>query len=605
MKVKRHFISYLLLFSVFEARVRASTDVSTVRAYRPGSACLPGAPLRLLPHPPHIQTGDRGALHHPTFICTFTLHPTYTPASDAVPFLPQARYIYIDMSTTGNTLNLQEITAYTIEGYEISAASCTMDSQHTSFSASNCIDGDLDTMCHNNNGGYNGWLEVDLGAQYNIGVVEVYNRQYCCSDRIDGALLQLWSDSSQTGTLLWEQQFDMDEEDYPFTFTIIYPSPLPTSMPTSSSLPTMSSVPTLLPTLSLLPTPLPTGLPTAIPTLQPSWLPTPQPSLLPTMSSLPTLLPTMSPQPTPLPTCLPTTPQPTLLPTTSPRPTTTPTGRPTKGPWDVLPLPVGEAVAGDTSSNSNTIGNSAPDQFFVFAPNATAEYVFSTCGSKFDTYLRFYSTDGSSSYSEDSTALISSHDDDGASYCTEDACSTSCCMTVVTKQMEAGETYVVLLEGYSGESGEYRLSVYQTDVCNGGDTSTCQGVVDWTCASTSAPSSTMLPTPVPTQATRPPSSTQPTTTTSPTMSMTLMPTALPTTPEPTPLGGCYEAYTPSFSCSGYTGCGYTCVGSFCAYDGARGCLCDCTICATYYMDKSFDATTARCTYPGMVSTCFI
>ena len=59
-------------------------------------------------------------------------------------------------------------------------------------------------------------------------------------------------------------------------------------------------------------------------------------------------------------------------------------------------------------------------------------------------------------------------------------------------------------------------------------------------------------------------------------------------------GGCYEAYTPGFQCHGYAGCGYTCVGNYCGYDGAQGCLCDCHLCANYYSDKSFDPTTARC-----------
>ena len=51
-----------------------------------------------------------------------------------------------------------------------------MDSTYSSiYPASYCIDGDTDTMCHNL--AYGGWLEIDLGSNSSVAMIEVYNRQ--------------------------------------------------------------------------------------------------------------------------------------------------------------------------------------------------------------------------------------------------------------------------------------------------------------------------------------------------------------------------------------------------------------------------------------------
>jgi hypothetical protein len=73
----------------------------------------------------------------------------------------------------------------------------------------------------------------------------------------------------------------------------------------------------------------------------------------------------------------------------------------------------------------------------------------------------------------------------------------------------------------------------------------------------------------------------------------------PPLPSP-PLGGCYEAQQGQFHCSGYESCGYTCLNGWCAYSGSRGCLCDCSICATYHSAKVYDSRTSRCIAPSPV-----
>ena len=150
---------------------------------------------------------------------------------------------------------------------------------------------------------------------------------------------------------------------------------------------------------------------------------------------------------------------PTTLPTSPPAPTVS-----------LLELFVGnltvdQPVTGDTSDASDVYGNPSNEHFYLFSPVMDDYFTFSTCGSKYDTFLRFFESDGSGVYSLDTITEVAAHDDTGAGDCTYSECTTSCCLTVVTLFMNAGETYVVLIEGYYNFNGEYRLEVHQTDQC--------------------------------------------------------------------------------------------------------------------------------------------
>ena len=156
---------------------------------------------------------------------------------------------------------------------------------------------------------------------------------------------------------------------------------------------------------------------------------------------------------------------PTPAPTVTPAPTNAPTILPTSPPVSLRELFVGnltvdQPVTGDTSDASDVYGNPSNEHFYLFSPVMDDYFTFSTCGSKYDTFLRFFESDGSRVYSQ-----IAAHDDTGEWQCTYSECTTSCCLTVVTLFMNAGETYVVLIEGYSDFNGEYRLEVHQTDQC--------------------------------------------------------------------------------------------------------------------------------------------
>ena len=161
---------------------------------------------------------------------------------------------------------------------------------------------------------------------------------------------------------------------------------------------------------------------------------------------------------------------PTPAPTVTPAPTYAPTTLPTSPPVSLRELFVGnltvdQPVTGDTSDASDVYGNPSNEHFYLFSPVMDDYFTFSTCGSKYDTFLRFFESDGSGVYSLDTITEVAAHDDTGAGDCTYSECTTSCCLTVVTLFMNAGETYVVLIEGFSGINGEYRLEVHQTDQC--------------------------------------------------------------------------------------------------------------------------------------------
>ena len=165
------------------------------------------------------------------------------------------------------------------------------------------------------------------------------------------------------------------------------------------------------------------------------------------------------PATTPLPTSIERIDAPTTLPTSPPAPTVS------LRELFVGNLTVDQPVTGDTSDASDVYGNPSNEHFYLFSPVMDDYFTFSTCGSKYDTFLRFFESDGSGVYSLDTITEVAAHDDTGAGDCTYSECTTSCCLTVVTLFMNAGETYVVLIEGYYDFNGEYRLEVHQTDQC--------------------------------------------------------------------------------------------------------------------------------------------
>ena len=111
---------------------------------------------------------------------------------------------------------------------------------------------------------------------------------------------------------------------------------------------------------------------------------------------------------------------------------------------------LGDTVIDDTSFSNSFLGNSANDQFWTLHMTEDAvacandgRMSISTCGSKYDTWLRLYSFDGATE--------IYSCDDCGD-------CGFQTVMNV-PPNLTAGANYVLLVEGFSSRSGEYTLSV--------------------------------------------------------------------------------------------------------------------------------------------------
>ncbi|GMI49451.1 hypothetical protein ScalyP_jg10774, partial [Parmales sp. scaly parma] len=108
-------------------------------------------------------------------------------------FVPRC-YIFIDMSTTGNSadLNLAEVQALDANGAVITATGATMSSTSGDYVAGKCIDGDLTNFCHTNSQGSttNDYLRIDYtdgtGFIENIDKVKITNRGWG-SYRIIGA----------------------------------------------------------------------------------------------------------------------------------------------------------------------------------------------------------------------------------------------------------------------------------------------------------------------------------------------------------------------------------------------------------------------------------
>ena len=197
------------------------------------------------------------------------------------------RYVFINVANS--VINLAEVEAYDTTGNYIEPLSATLSSCYCSSCtqtcnswgnlnhgwASNVIDGNLNTICHSSNVvNAEEWLEIDLGENIEVSRLVVYNRVDCCSSRINGATISLYSESMQGGTQCYSSAFSADELSY--IFVVSLPTPAPTPVTTSS--------PSALPTLA----------PTPVPTLPPSSLPTPAPTLVPSLepSSIPTSAPT-------------------------------------------------------------------------------------------------------------------------------------------------------------------------------------------------------------------------------------------------------------------------------------------------------------------------
>ena len=131
----------------------------------------------------------------------------------------------------------------------------------------------------------------------------------------------------------------------------------------------------------------------------------------------------------------------------------------------------GDALFGETN-------RSVLAHYYEFSPPSSGNYTLSTCGSKFDTTLAVFITDGSGVFDAHSTAQVGYFNDEGSEVCSYDSCGDSDSLETVTIPFYAGLTYIIEMQGYYDPSypstrmgaGEYRLGVYQTEECPASDT---------------------------------------------------------------------------------------------------------------------------------------
>ena len=108
----------------------------------------------------------------------------------------------------GGALALGEVQVFAmVNGVETNVAldgtatqiSTYIDSTADTFGPEKCNNGvtggDRSNICHTNSGVQDQWWKVELASLYDITRVVVWNRWYCCSDRLSDAVVYLLDDS--------------------------------------------------------------------------------------------------------------------------------------------------------------------------------------------------------------------------------------------------------------------------------------------------------------------------------------------------------------------------------------------------------------------------
>jgi hypothetical protein len=113
------------------------------------------------------------------------------PCNEDVPCGVMTRYV----SWGGKSYqNLQQIEVFTADGKNVALnKSVTSSSNLNSHTSSrHLVDGNTGTLAHTKGDSW-AWWTIDLGDEYDITKIRVYNRTYCCQERLNGGKLSLYN----------------------------------------------------------------------------------------------------------------------------------------------------------------------------------------------------------------------------------------------------------------------------------------------------------------------------------------------------------------------------------------------------------------------------
>ncbi|MCF6308162.1 MAG: T9SS type A sorting domain-containing protein, partial [Flavobacteriaceae bacterium] len=131
---------------------------------------------------------------------------------------------------------------------------------------------------------------------------------------------------------------------------------------------------------------------------------------------------------------------------------------------DAIAMACGDTATGDTSDNTDTGGNAAPDEWYSFTGTGTPEFVtFSLCdgGTGYDSLLRVFDACGGTE--------IAGNDD---------ACGLQ---SEVTFTSDGTSTYYIMIEGFASSAGVYSLEVSCMLIPPPPANDECTGAIDITC----------------------------------------------------------------------------------------------------------------------------
>ncbi|MBL0912474.1 MAG: T9SS type A sorting domain-containing protein [Bacteroidia bacterium] len=127
--------------------------------------------------------------------------------------MSNVRYIRIQQNKTDGDafINLAELQAYEIfTGTNVALNKTTSSNSvyNPSFVSANFVNGNTGDLYHSAGTGTNEWVEIDLGAGYNLDNIRIWNRSDCCFNRASNLQLILRNTSN---SVVYSQQVDVQQ----------------------------------------------------------------------------------------------------------------------------------------------------------------------------------------------------------------------------------------------------------------------------------------------------------------------------------------------------------------------------------------------------------